>query len=228
MDLFRGRFGVSERRACQVVGQHRSTQRLVPPELTDEEERLRRWLRSFSKSRLRWGWRQDYKGLRRQGWWVNKKRVQRIWREEGLRVPHRGKKRPLRGIGVAVGTFCPIRPNVLWALDFQFDQTADGRNLKLLNSVDEFTSECPDILVARNIDADEVVNFLDKIALGRGAPAFLRFDHGPEFVAEAVADWCRANGAATVFIDRRGLGPRRFRYERVHARQRGPVIGATP
>jgi putative transposase len=131
---------------------------------------------------------------------VNHKRVRRLWREEGLRVPHRGRKQPLRGHG-HVGQFCPIRPSVLWALDFQFDQTADGKTLKLLNIIDEYTRECPAILVERNIDADLVVATLDAIAAQRGAPAYLRFDHGPEFIAHAVEDWCRFNSSTTVFID---------------------------
>ena len=87
------------------------------------------------------------------------------------------------------------------ALDFQFDQTSNGRTLKLLNVIDEFTRECPAIEVARNIDADGVVACLERIAAERGAPVYLRFDNGPEFIANAVADWCRFNGAATVFID---------------------------
>jgi putative transposase len=169
--------------------------------MTDEEELLRRWLSNFSKARPRWGWRRAAKQLRREGRCVNDKRVQRLWREEGLRVPKAKRKKPLRGIGVRVGAFCPIRPNVLWALDFQFDQTADARVLKLLNVVDEFTRECPGILVARCIDADDVVAFLDKLALSRGVPPYLRFDHGPEFIAQAVADWCRFNCSSTVFID---------------------------
>ncbi len=92
-------------------------------------------------------------------------------------------------------------PDALWALDFQFDTTVDGRTLKLLNVVDEFTRECPAIIVERNIDADRVVATLDQIAAVRGAPAFVRFDNGPEFIAQAVADWCRFNDVKTVFID---------------------------
>ena len=93
------------------------------------------------------------------------------------------------------------RPNALWALDFQFDVTADGRTLKLLNIVDEYTRGCPAIVVARSIDADQVVAILDRLALQRSAPRFVRFDHGPEFIAYAVADWCHFNGIDTVFID---------------------------
>jgi putative transposase len=112
----------------------------------------------------------------------------------------RKRKKPLRGNG-HVGAFCPIRPNVLWALDFQFDQTADARTLKLLNVIDEHTREGPAIVVDRNIDADKVVTTLDRIAAERGAPAYVRFDNGPEFIAAAVADWCRFNTTTTVFIE---------------------------
>ena len=194
-------FGVSERRACVLTGQHRSTQRLVPPVVTDEEERLRAWLRDFATSRPRWGWRRAANYARREGWKVNNKRIQRLWRAEGLKVPYKKRKKRLTGRGVAVGMMCPIRPNVLWALDFQFDQTADGKTIKFLNVIDEFTRECLAIVTARNIDADGVVACLEKAAADRGAPVYLRFDNGPEFVAYAVADWCRFNGTGTVFID---------------------------
>ena len=116
-------------------------------------------------------------------------------------VPYRKRKRPLRGIGASVGAFCPIRPNVVWALDFQFDQTTDGRMLKLLNVIDEHTREALAIEVDRSIDADGVVAVLERLAAVRGAPRYVRFDHGPEFIAYAVADWCRFNGTDTVFID---------------------------
>ncbi|WP_268962987.1 IS3 family transposase [Rhabdothermincola sediminis] len=139
--------------------------------------------------------------LRRAGPRINNKRIQRLWREEGLRVPYKKRKKPYRGIGTAVGAMCPIRPNVLWALDFQFDTSADGRTLKLLNVVDEFTRECPAIVVDRRIDADRVVATLRATAAVRGFPAYLRFDNGPEFIAQAVADWCRFNGVNTIFID---------------------------
>jgi putative transposase len=184
-----------------VVGQHRSTQRLDPPEVAENEQRLREWLRAFSQRRPRWGWRRAAKQARRQGWVVNDKRIQRLWRDAGLKVPYRKRKKPHRGIGTAVGAMCPIAPNALWAMDFQFDTTAEGRTLKLLNIVDEYTRECPAIVVGRSIDADKVVATLDRLAAERGAPAFVRFDNGPEFIAAAVADWCRFNGVATVFID---------------------------
>jgi putative transposase len=86
-------------------------------------------------------------------------------------------------------------------MDFQFDQTSDGRMLKLLNVIDEYTRECLAIVVERSIDADGVVACLEDLAAVRGAPAYVRFDNGPEFIAYAVADWCRFNGTETVFID---------------------------
>lgn len=201
MRVLRDRFGVSQRRACRVVGQHRSTQRLALPAITDDEAELRSFLRAFSKERPRWGWRRAAKAARKEGRVVNDKRIQRLWREEGLRVPYRKRKKPHRGIGTAVGAMCPIAPNALWALDFQFDTTVEGRILKLLNVVDEYTRECPAIVVDRSIDADCVVATLDRLSIRRGYPTFVRFDNGPEFIANAVADWCRFNGVGSIFID---------------------------
>lgn len=100
-----------------------------------------------------------------------------------------------------MGAFCPVRPNVVWALDYCFDQTDDAKTVKLLNVIDEFTRECPAIVVNRSIGADAVVACLDKLAGERGAPAYVRFDNGPGFIAHAVADWCRFSGAGSIFID---------------------------
>ena len=174
MEVLRERFGVSERRACTVVGIHRSTMRLTPSPMTAEEAELRAWLRRFSTDRPRWGWRRAAKMARRAGWKVNNKRIRRLWREEGLRVPQRRKKKRLTGIGVAVGAMSPIRPNVIWAMDFQFDTTADGRTLKMLNVIDEFTREALAIDVDRAIDADGVVDVLDRLTLQQ-APALRAF-----------------------------------------------------
>jgi putative transposase len=194
-------FGVSERRACRVVGQNRSTQRLDSPLPNDDERELRRWLVAFAREHPRWGWKRAYQHRRREGHRVNKKRVQRLWRLENLKVPYRRRKRPLRGIGAPVGAMSPIVPNAIWALDFQFDETRDGRPLKLLNVEDLFTRECLAIEVTRHCTADDVTTVLDRLSLERGAPAFLRCDHGPEFAAYAIADWCRFHGSATTFID---------------------------
>jgi putative transposase len=201
VQVLRDEFGVSERRACHVVGQHRSTQRLPAPVVPDDEQQLRQWLREFALERPRWGWRRAYKGLRRQGWQVNHKRVRRLWRDEGLQVPTKGRKQRMVGIGVHVGPMSLIAPDALWAMDFQFDRTIDGRQVKLLNIIDEFTREALAIEVDHSITADDVTAVLDRLVLQRGAPAFVRFDNGPEFIAQVVAEWCTAHGTGAIFID---------------------------
>lgn len=173
----------------------------MPPPVAAEEAELRAWLRTFSTDRPRWGWRRAAKMARRAGWNVNDKRIQRLWRDEGLRVSQRRHKKRLTGIGVQVGAMCPIRPNVIWAMDLRFDTTADGRTLKMLNVIDEFTCEALAIEIDRSINADGVIAVLDRLALIRGAPVYVRFDNGPEFIAHAIADWCRFNGTGAMFID---------------------------
>ncbi len=194
-------FGVKERRACRVVGQHRSTQRLEAPLPTDDEKELRRWLVAFAMEHPRWGWKRAYQHRRRDGHRVNKKRIQRLWRLEGLKVPYRKRKKPLRGLGVHVGAMSPIRPNAIWAMDFQFDETRDGKQLKLLNIQDIFTRECLAVHIERSITADDLMNVLDRLVAQHGAPAYLRCDNGPEFAAFTIADWCKFNNASTTFID---------------------------
>jgi len=195
------RLGVSERWACRVVGQHRSTQRREPKRAEDDAA-LRAELRQFSKDRPRWGYRRAHHHLRELGWEVNRKRVQRLWREEGLRVPVRKRKRRRLGDStVPAQRLRAERPNHVWAFDFQFDQTADGRALKLLNIVDEFTRESLVMMVERNIDADRVVSELERLLGGRGAPELLRCDNGPEMTAHALRDWCVLAKTGTVFIE---------------------------
>jgi putative transposase len=200
--MLRGRLGVSERWACRVVGQHRSTQRHEPVRAGDDLA-LRAELRAFSVKRPRWGYRQAHHHLREQGWEVNRKRVARLWREEGLRVPQRKRKRRRLGDSSVPATRLRAeRPNQLWAFDFQFDQTADGRTLKLMNIVDEFTRESLVMLVARSIDADTVVATLERLIAERGvAPELLRMDNGPEMTAHALQDWCEFSKTGTAYIE---------------------------
>ncbi len=122
--------------------------------------------------------------------------------EQQRGLPQKRRKKRLTGVGVHVGAMCPIRPNVLWALDFQFDTLADGRTIKMLNIIDEFTRECLAIEVDRTIDADRVVAVLDRLAGERGGPpVYVRMDNGPELASHAIADWCRFTGTGSVFID---------------------------
>ena len=126
--VLQDRFGVSERRACGVVGQHRSTQRRPCRPRPPEEDKLRRRLRDIARRHPRWGWKTAHQLLLREGWRINRKRTRRLWRDEGLRRPAHCRKRR-RGPGGEPKS--ATRPNHVWALDFQFDETADGRRLKL-------------------------------------------------------------------------------------------------
>jgi putative transposase len=195
-------FGVSQRWACQLVGQHRSTQRHQPTE-PDRDRALREQLRQFSRAHLRWGYRRAHAQLLQQGWRVNRKAIQRLWREEGLRVPARRRKRQRLGTSTTpAARLAAEHPDQVWALDYQFDQTQDGRILKLLNVVDEHTREALTITVDRRIDADATVAVLDHLVAERQtAPRFLRCDNGPELTANALRDWCRFTGAGTSYIE---------------------------
>ena len=131
------RLSLSERRACQIAGQHRSTQR-HEPRTADDDAALRARLAELSRERPRWGYRRAHAALLEEGWSLNRKRIQRLWREEGLRVPARRRKRQRLGESIVPAERLRAeRPDQVWALDFQFDQTADGRILKLLHVVDE-------------------------------------------------------------------------------------------
>ena len=196
------RLGLSERRACQIAGQHRSTQRREP-ECAPDDGALRAALREISRERPRWGYRRAHARLIEDGWALNRKRCQRLWREEGLRVPARRRKRRRLGEStVPADRLVAERPDQVWALDFQFDQTADGRILKLLHVVDEFTREALAIECARTIDADETIVILKRLVAQRGsAPANLRADNGPELTARVLAEWCEAGLTQTAYID---------------------------
>jgi len=200
--MLKDRLGVSERRACEIAGQHRSTQRREPV-LACDDAALRARLRRLSRKRPRWGYRRAHAELVGEGWQINRKRVQRVWREEGLRVPERRRKRQRLGDStVPAERLRAERPDHVWALDFQFDQTADGRILKLLHVVDEFTREALSIKCARRIDADATVKALEALTVSRRrSPEFVRCDNGPEMTANALRDWCRFSGTGASYID---------------------------
>jgi putative transposase len=196
------RLSLSERRACAITGQHRSTQRREPVEALDDAA-LRARLREISRERPRWGYRRAHARLAEEGWSLNRKRTQRLWRQEGLRVPVRRRKRQRLGEStVPAKRLTAQRPDHVWALDFQFDQTADGRVLKLLHVVDEFTREALAVECERRIDADATVAVLDGLVAVRGsAPEYIRCDNGPELTANALRDWCRFSHAGSAYIE---------------------------
>jgi transposase InsO family protein len=186
--MLQQRLGLSERRACRIAGQHRSTQRHQPLRSRDRDDAVRARLRKLSAEHPRWGYRLAWGALREEGWEVNRKKIQRLWREEGLRVPRRKRKRLRVGDStVPAVRLRSQRPNHVWALDFQFDTTVDGRTVKLLHVVDEHTREALAIEVARSIDADHTVRVLDRIVATGRRPELLRSDNGPELTANAAA-----------------------------------------
>ena len=196
----RRELGVSERRACAALGQHRSTQRKVPCG-RDDEERLSADIVELARQYGRYGYRKIAELLRRAGWLINDKRVERIWRREGLKVP---RKQPKRGrLWLTDGSCIRLRPehrNHVWSYDFVEDRTHDRRRFRMLNVIDEFTHECLAIRVARKLKAIDVIDVLSDLFILRGVPGHIRSDNGPEFIAKAVQEWISAVGAKTAYI----------------------------
>jgi putative transposase len=193
--------GVPERRACRVLGQHRSTQR-KPPSPPDDEAGLTADIIALATRYGRYGYRRITALLRHAGWQVNRKRVERIWRREGLKVPH---KQPRKGRLWLNDGSCvrlrPERPNHVWSYDFVEDRTHTGRKYRMLNIVDEFTRECLAIRVKRRLNSIDVIDLLSDLFVLRGVPGHIRSDNGPEFVAAAVRAWVAAVGAKTAYIE---------------------------
>jgi transposase InsO family protein len=194
---------LSERRICRVLGQHRSTQRRVPTG-PDDEERLTADIVELARRHGRLGYRKIAEMLRSTaGWIVNDKRVERIWRREGLKVPAKQSKQGR--IWFADGSCIRLRaerPNHVWSYDFVEDRTHDGRKYRMLNLIDEFTHECLAIRVDRKLKSADVIDVLSDQFVLRGVPEHIRSDNGPEFVAKAVRDWVGAVGAKTAYIER--------------------------
>ena len=167
------RFGVSERFACRVLGQHRSTQR-KKPRTADDEAALTADIIALAKQYGRYGYRRITALLRAAGWVVNLKRVERIWRREGLKIPHKQPKR--KRLWLNDGSCIrlrPERPNHVWSYDFVEDRTHDGRRYRMLNVLDEFTHECLVIRVARKLKAIDVIDILSDLIILRGIPGHI-------------------------------------------------------
>jgi len=197
------RFKVSQRRACLVVGQIRSTQRYHPVP-TDFETRLVKAMNAEAQTHPRWGYRRIHALLVADGWAVNLKRIERLWRAEGLRVPPRRVNRPGgKGPGQdgnSAWARPALAPGHTWSYDFVSLRTNDGRSLRLLNVVDEYTRVCVGFHVARSIGARAVIATLDRLFTTHGAPVVIRSDNGREFVADTVVAWLRERGVEAAFI----------------------------
>lgn len=195
-------FEVSQRRACAVIEQPRSTQRLprsVPPV---SEQQLRARLRQLAKDNPRYGYQRLHALLTREGHVVNHKQVQRLCRDVGLRVRVSRRKRARLGIStIPVDRLQAAFPNHVWALDFAFDQTADGRVLKVFTVTAEYTKTALAIEVERSITGDHLVRVLDRLTAVHGHPVFIRMDNGPEMTCHAIAEWCRFRSTGSAFIE---------------------------
>jgi len=180
---------VSQRRACKVLGQSRSTQRRKPIVYSDEKPLTQRIVQ-FASMYGRYGYRRITALLTHEGWRVNHKRVERIWRQLGLKVP---KKQPKRGrLWLNDGSTRRLRPEYkdhVWSYDFIFDRTSDGRQIKILSIIDEYTRECLMLKVCRRIRSKEVVDTLNELFLMGRIPKHIRSDNGSEFIAEGVRKW---------------------------------------
>ena len=184
-----------------MLEQARATQRrnLSPP---SDEERLTGDIIALATRYGRYGYRRITAMLRQEGWQVNHKRVARIWRKEGLKVP---KKQPKRGrLWLNDGSCIRLRPECkdhVWSYDFMIDRTADGRAFKILNIIDEYSRECLAILVKRKITSQDVIDKLFELFIFRGIPAHIRSDNGPEFTAKAIRKWLNDIGVKTLYIE---------------------------
>ena len=192
---------VSERRACRALGQPRSTQR-YPKLVPEDEELLRAQVVALASDYGRYGYRRVTALLRNQGWIVNHKRVERIWRQEGLKVP---PKQPKRGrLWLNDGSIVRLRPEFpkhVWSYDFMQDRTHNGAPFRILNVIDEYTRECLAAKVARRLTHKDVLDVLTDLFLERGVPVHIRSDNGSEFTAKKMREFLSKLEIKPLFIE---------------------------
>jgi putative transposase len=199
--MVKDKSGVSERRACRVLEQVRKTQRHVP-KVTDDEELLTQRITELATQYGRYGYRRITAMLKSDNWMINHKRVERIWRREGLKVPVRQPRR--KRLWLSDGSCIRLRPehkDHVWSYDFVKSHTADGRGFRILTLIDEFTRECLALYVARNITSREVIEQLYELFILRGVPEHIRSDNGSEFTAKVIRKWLADLGVKTLYIE---------------------------
>lgn len=194
-------FQISERRVCRALGQPRSTQRYERQKPNDEE-RLTLRLVELASQYGRYGYRRIMVLLQHEGWNVNHKRVERLWRQEGLKVP---AKQPKRGrLWLNDGSCLRLKPEFpghVWSYDFVLERTHDGRPFRILNVIDEFTRECLAVKIQRHLDHEDVQECLTELFCSHGVPVHLRSDNGPEFIANALQVWLDNLKVKPLFIE---------------------------
>ena len=194
------KLGYSERRICRAASIPRSTIRYQPKVSAFTRRLLKRMLELVRKH-PRFGYRRIWALLRRENWPVNKKRVHRLWKQEGLRVPKKARKR--RWIGSSANACDRLRAerrNHVWALDFAFDVTEQGEQLKFLGVTDEYTRECHALQVDRSMPAVYVQDVLDRLFDRHGAPEHVRCDNGPELIAQHLREWLARQEVQPLYI----------------------------
>ncbi len=191
---------MSERWACRLLQQWRGTQRYVPLRRVDEDQ-LTAAIIALASQYGRYGYRRITALLNQAGVRVGRDRVQRIWRRAGLKVPQRQKPRGRLWLndGSCI-RLRPERPNHVWSYDFVAAATHDGRRLKILTLLDEYTRECLALRVGRQLGSNEVIETLAEAMTTHGIPEHVRSDNGPEFIARELRNWLKAVGAAPLYI----------------------------
>lgn len=199
--MLRERYAVSERLACEVAGQSRTVQRYQPI-LREDEDRLTQAIIQTASQYGRYGYRRITALLNEDGWLVGKDRVQRIWCREGLKVP--AKQKPRARLWLNDGSCIRLRPehpNHVWSYDFVSARTHDGRKLRLLTLIDEFSRQCLAITVARRLNSLNVIETLAEAMLIYGIPQYVRSDNGPEMTAKVVREWLPTLGTSPMYIE---------------------------
>lgn len=184
-----------------MLEQPRSTQRLTP-KVSDSTKQITERITELAVQYGRYGYRRITMLLKNEGWHVNHKRVERIWRLEGLKVPIKQPKR--RRLWLGDGSCIRLRPeykNHVWSYDFVADRTTDGKAIRMLNIIDEYTRECLVIKIDRKITAHDVIDALTNLFVTRGLPKYIRSDNGPEFIANMLREWLQRLNVETLFIE---------------------------
>jgi len=189
----------SERQACGLIGMAKSSYRYIAKARQADEELLREQIKELARHHPRYGCPRVTAVLDREGWKVNKKRVHRIWKAEGLQVKRKLKKRRRGPKGEVVNK--AEYANHVWSYDFMEDRTESGNRIRFLNLIDEHTRECLAIEARRSAGGKEVIECLEWLFLARGVPQYIRSDNGPEFVAQAVREWLKKEGCKTIYIE---------------------------
>lgn len=200
MCLSRQKYGISERKACKILSIQRSVQRYISKQ-PDDEAKLREDVIRLACKYGRYGYRRIIALLKAEGWRINHKRVERIWKEEGLKVPKRQpkRKRLYFNDGSCI-RLRPLYPNHVWSYDFVLDRLSNGKKIRMLTVIDEYSRKCLAIRVEYNLTSDDVLEALSDLFITEAVPDFIRSDNGSEFTAKTLQDWLTSLKVKTAYI----------------------------